>query len=275
MTEDGPPPSIEAIWARYDADEARLSAPLSERMLDLAELRPGMQVLDIASGRGEPALRAARRVAPKGRVVGTDCAESMLRMAQARAQREGVRNLELRRLAAESLATLPQASFDAALARWGLMYLEDPVAALKGARHALRPGGLLVVAVWAEPERVPYFSLPREVLARHAPVPPIEIGVQGTFRYAAADALARDLVESGFDLLAQEEVEVDVMEARTPAELVAWTRAFGMGRLLNTLPQTVQRAWAADLVAMAPSLRKGGVMRLGGVTRIVVARRAA
>ncbi len=44
----------EEIWRRCDADERRLTAPLSEAMLDLAEIRPGMQVPDLATGRREP-----------------------------------------------------------------------------------------------------------------------------------------------------------------------------------------------------------------------------
>jgi hypothetical protein len=65
------------------------------------------------------------------------------------------------------------------------------------------------------------------------------------------------------------------MEAATDEELVAWTRAFGLARLLEGLPQEVQRSWECDFVAAAAPLRKDGFVRLGGVTRIVVASAAA
>ena len=58
----------EEVWREYDETELRLTAPLSERMMDLARLGPGMRVLDLATGRGEPAVRVARRVAP-GNVI--------------------------------------------------------------------------------------------------------------------------------------------------------------------------------------------------------------
>ncbi|HEX7688176.1 MAG TPA: methyltransferase domain-containing protein, partial [Burkholderiaceae bacterium] len=106
-------------WRRYDADEARLSAHVSERMLDLAGLRAGARVLDIASGRGEPAVRAARRVAPDGVVVGTDRSDEMLAFARARAVAESVANLSLRVADGETLAGIPDGAFDAALCRWG------------------------------------------------------------------------------------------------------------------------------------------------------------
>jgi SAM-dependent methyltransferase len=263
----------EEIWRKYDRAEARLTAPLSERMVELAGLRPGMRVLDLATGRGEPAILAAQRVAPGGSVLGVDCSASMLEMARERATREGVSNLELRVLDAELLEGVPTAHFDATLARWGLMYMASPVAALKAARRAMRPKGLLVAAVWAEPARVPYFTLPRRVLERHRPLPAIDPEAPGTFRYADVERLRRDFIDAGLCVDRVEEMDVPVMEAESSSELAAWARAFGLARLLEGLPDDVQRAWEEDLASAAEPLRKDGFIRLGGVTRIVVASR--
>ena len=264
--------TAEEVWRTYDEDELRLTASVSERMLDLAGLRPGMRVLDLATGRGEPAVRAAHRVGPSGTVLGVDLAEELLRMARERAEREGVSNLELRVGNAESLDGVPAGQFDATLARWGLMYLDSPVAALSAARRAMVARGVLVAAVWAEPERVSYFTLPRRVLEKFRSLPAIDPEAPGTFRYADMGRIRRDFTAAGFAIEHVEEREVAVMEAATGAELVAWTRAFGLTRLLNDLPEEIQQAWEAALVEEAESLRKDGVVRLGGVTRIVVAR---
>lgn len=263
--------TAEEVWRMYDGVEQRLTAPLSERMLDLAELRPGMRVLDLATGRGEPAVRAAHRVGPTGAVLGVDLSEGLLQMARERAAREGLSNLDLRALNAESLEGVPTAHFHATLARWGLMYLDSPVAALSAARRAMVPRGVLVAAVWAEPERVPYFTLPRRVLGKYRSLPPIDLEAPGTFRFADAGRLHRDFAAAGFTIEHVEEREVPVMEAETDAELVAWTRAFGLTRLLNDLPEEIQQAWEADLVKETEPLRKDGFVRLGGVTRVVVA----
>ncbi|CAN5924269.1 hypothetical protein BH11MYX4_BH11MYX4_50520 [soil metagenome] len=243
-------------------------------MLDLAGLRPGMRVLDLATGRGEPAVRAAHRVGPTGSVLGLDHSEAMLHMARERAALEGLSNLELRAANVESPEGVPAAHFHATLARWGLMYLDAPVAALSAARRAMVPDGVLVAAVWAEPERVPYFTLPRRVLGKYRAVPPIDPEAPGTFRYADEARLRRDFAAAGFTVEHVEEQEVAVMEAETGAELVAWTRAFGLTRLLNDLPEEVQEAWEAELVRETEPLRRDGYVRLGGVTRIVVARPA-
>jgi len=264
-------PTPEEVWRDYDETELRLTALLSERMMDLARLGPGMRVLDLATGRGEPAVRAARRVAPGGMVVGVDVSKAMLRMARERADREGIANLELVATDAETLLGVEATLFDATVARWGLMYLDSPVAALESARRAMVSGGLLVAAVWAEPERVPYYTLPRFVLERYRAVPPIDPEAPGTFRYADLGRLQRDFAAAGFAIEHIEEIDVEVMEAATDVELIAWTRAFGLTRLLNDLPAEAQREWEADLVRMAEPLRVNGYIRLGGVTRIVVA----
>src|SRR4051812_22696285 len=184
MTAQRPILSAEAVWQKYDRMEARLTAPLSERMLELAGVGPGMRVLDLATGRGEPAVAGAHRVGPSGAVLGVDISASMLDMARERAQREGVTNLELRVLDAASLDELPADHFHSTLIRWGLMYMDAKVAALRGARRAMVPGGRLVAAVWAEPERVSYFSLPRRVLEKYRPLPAIDYASPGTFYYA-------------------------------------------------------------------------------------------
>jgi hypothetical protein len=60
--------------------------------------------------------------------------------------------------------------------------------------------------------------------------------------------------------------------ARTDtAAAIEWARAFGLTRLLSGLPNEIQLAWENDLVRTAEPLRKDGLIRLGGVTRIVVA----
>lgn len=267
------PLTVEEVWRRYDEAESRLTASVSERMLDLAGLAPGMRVLDLATGRGEPAVRAALRVGPMGHVLGVDPSESLLQMAREKAALAGLSNLELRAVGAESLEGVAAAGhFDAATVRWGLMYMASPASALASAHRALKPDGVLCAAVWAEPERVPYFTLPRRLLERYRPVPPVDFDAPGTFRHADPGQIDRDFGEAGFAIEHIEEMDIPVLEAETGAELVAWVRALGLTRLLSELPDDDQRRWEEDLVREVEPLRRGGVMYLGGVTRIVVAR---
>jgi SAM-dependent methyltransferase len=241
-------------------------------MLDLAGLQPGMRVLDLATGRGEPALRAARRVGPQGLVVGVDSSDGVLQMAKERAEREGLSNLDLRAANAELLDDIPSSFFQAATVRWGLMYMTAPVAALVNAHRALLRAGLLVAAFWAEPERVPYYTLPRRILARHRPLPAVDPEAPGVFRYADLARIERDFALAGFTMDHVEEMDVCAFEAEAGAEVVAWVRALALTKLLNGLPEDDQRAWEADLLNELERNRTDGVVRLGGVTRIVRAR---
>jgi SAM-dependent methyltransferase len=261
-------------WRRYDADEARLSAHVSERMLDLAGLRPGSRVLDIASGRGEPAVRAARRVAPDGVVVGTDRSDEMLAFARERAATEAVAaaNLSLRVVDGETLAGIPDGAFDAALCRWGIMYFDRPREALASARRCLRPGGLYVAALWAHPARASWWTMPREILARHAALPAVDPDAPGPFRFGAPAALHAGFAAAGLEPMHEEEIDTPVMESATPDGLVDWCLAFGLARLLAGQPPAVAAAWRRDMLAEAGARRGAdGRYRLGGVTRLVVA----
>jgi ubiquinone/menaquinone biosynthesis C-methylase UbiE len=264
--------SHEEAWRRYDAVEVRLTAPVSERMLDLADLRPGMRVLDLATGRGEPALRAAQRVGPEGLVVGVDLSDGLLEMARERGDGMGLANLDLRVGNAEELHDLPSAHFHAVTARWGLMYMTDPVAALAAARRALVPTGVLVAAFWAEPECTPFISLPRRLLERYRDVPEIDVEVPGPFRYDAPERITRDFDRAGLAVDHVEEMETPVFEAEAATEVVDWARVFGMEKLLAELPESDQRAWEQDFASEMERGRTGGLIQVGGVTRIVRAR---
>ena len=266
--------TLEEIWRRYDAMESRLTAPLSERMLDLAGIQPGMHVLDLATGRGEPALRAASRVGTQGSVLGVDLSGAMLRIAREAADRDGLTNVELREGNAESLDDVPRNHFHAATVRWGLMYMDAPIAALTTARKALVSAGVLVAAVWAAPERASFFTLPRRLLERYRPLPALDSDAPGMFRYADLERLVRDFSRARFTLDHVEDLEVPVFEGETVGEAVAWVRALGLGigRLLNDLPENEQRAWERDLTAELERTRTAGPLRLAGVTRVVRAR---
>src|SRR5712691_6749249 len=152
-------------WRRRWVTFERGAQPLSDRMMELAHVASGQKVLDVATGIGEPAMTAARKVGPSGRVVAIDQAPQMLEVARERMQAAGIETVEFMEGDAEA-ATLPLDSFDAAVCRWGLMFFHDPVGTLGRLRNSLAPGGWLAVAVWGEPSQVPIISLPFSVFSR-------------------------------------------------------------------------------------------------------------
>ena len=131
----------------YEVSWREQIAPSQQRLLELADLRPGESVLDVACGTGLVTFPAARAVGSGGEVVGTDISEAMVQAAAQRAAELGLTNASFQRMDAEELR-FQEESFDAALCGLGLMYVPDPLAAMRGQLRVLRRGGRAVSAVW-------------------------------------------------------------------------------------------------------------------------------
>lgn len=108
-----------------------------------AHLRRGERVLDLGSGSGHDALRAAALVGAEGRVVGIDVTPDMVERARAAAAGHENVSFEL-----GDVARLPyaDASFDAVLTNCVLNLVPNKRAAFAEAKRVLRPDGRLVVS---------------------------------------------------------------------------------------------------------------------------------
>jgi hypothetical protein len=173
---------------------------------------------------------------------------------------------------AETLDGIGDGWADVALSRWGLMYLDSPIDALVALRRKLIPGGLVVVAVWAEEHRVSYVSVPVRALSKHVSLEQLDRDHPGACYYGEVGRLEGDLGRAGIEVEHCEEVEVPVMEAETAEDLVEWVLAFGRSSAIQSLSLEKQVEWKQDLLSAAEPYRSGEVVRLGGVTRVVVAR---
>lgn len=136
-----------AFYERYWQEQLR---PAHEALLAAADLQPGEHVLDVACGTGLVTLPAAARVAPGGRVVGTDISSSMVTSARSLATERGLTNAAFECCAAEDLEVVATTTFDVALCSLGLMYVPEPAVALAEMHRLLRPGGRVVASVWGE-----------------------------------------------------------------------------------------------------------------------------
>ena len=188
---------VAAAWDRWWPSIEKGSQSISDHMIASAAIKPGHRVLDVATGIGEPAFTAARAVGQAGSVVATDQSPQMLEIARRRAKDLGSANIELRKMDAEQL-DFPEASFDAALCRCGLMFLPDLSAALDNLYRFLRPGGRMVAVVWSEPAKVPMLRLAGEVVRQYIDLPAPPPGAPDIFSLATPDALQNAYVASGF-----------------------------------------------------------------------------
>lgn len=179
---------------------------VTERLLELAEVKPGARVLDIATGIGEPALTAAARVGSEGRVVATDISPAMLAIARERAVEQGLQNVEFVETDAEQLE-FPEEYFHAVLSRFGLMFLPDVGGVLRRVRRALVKDGRLAASLYP---RSPFFSTAVAVTRRHLGLPEDE-PARMTFASDDRSQLESVLGDAGFV-----DVRSEIIELATP-----------------------------------------------------------
>src|SRR5437899_8721502 len=152
-------PSTDYPLGNTDAEHERLIwqaarvAPTTERFFREAGIGPGQRVLDIGSGVGDVAMLVARVVGPSGEVVAIERDPKFIAKARARVTEAGFHNIRFNELNVDEI--LDEKPFDAAVGRFILMYLPDPVAALRSISQVVRSGGMFV---FQEPCWVPVLA---------------------------------------------------------------------------------------------------------------------
>jgi SAM-dependent methyltransferase len=220
---------------------------VSEKIVELSEIKPGDKVLDIATGIGKPAVSAARRVKPNGKVVAIDISPQMLAIAKTRAKSLGLDSImEFRESDGEKL-DLPDstAKFDAILSRFGLMFFPNLPAALVRIRQTLITNGRLSAAVWSAPSKVPWLDLAFASVRKqiNAPAPPP--ATPGPFALADIEALKQLFSQAGFKDIKidtfQTTFEFDSPESYTKLHQQTATRIHAM--LANETEEVKKQAW--------------------------------
>jgi enediyne biosynthesis protein CalE5 len=188
---------VAAGWGAWFDWTERNFTPITNWLADAADWTPGRHVLDVACGAGYPALAAAARVAPHGRVTATDLSLEMIAAASQRANARGLRNVEFKQMEAERL-DYDEASFDAVSNVYGLMFSPDPVRALREARRVLKPGAQLALVVWDELGKSPFFSAITDVARSAIGLAQPDPSGPGPFRFAQAATLDEAVRTAGF-----------------------------------------------------------------------------
>jgi ubiquinone/menaquinone biosynthesis C-methylase UbiE len=233
-------------WYRWTPAIQDWLGAATDVMFELAGVRTGARVLDLAAGAGEPAISAARRVGPTGSVLATDISANILEYARHAAAEQGVGNLETSVMDGEHLQ-LPDESFDVVMSRVGLIYFPDQQRALAEARRVLKPGGRIAAIVYSTPDRNRFFSIPIGIIRQRAQLPPPLPGQPGPFSLGAQGVLEEAYRRAGF-----RDIEIRTVDSpvrlKSAAECVRFEReSFGalhqmMGRLSET---EREETWAA------------------------------
>ncbi len=187
---------------RWAEKVAVLTGAATEAILDAAQVREGMQVLDLASGGGEPALALAAAVGTNGHVTATDLAPEVLAIAEENAQKRGLTNITFQQADAEALP-FPDRSFDRVTCRFGVMFFLNLGQALREIYRVLKPGGRVAFVAWGAFEQNPLFTNTVGIAMKHLPTPP-EAGVFIPFKFGEAGKLAAALQEAEFRQVEEE-----------------------------------------------------------------------
>jgi SAM-dependent methyltransferase len=233
------PPS-EAVAAANAYEEGLVPALMQEwapRVAGAAEIRHGDHVLDVACGTGVLARAVADAATPGGSVTGLDLDPGMLAVARARRPdivwREG------------SAGNLPfgEASFDAVVSQFGLMFFPDQVGAIREMWRVLKPGGRLAVAVWASLEETPAYGTEVALIERIAGATagavmrmPFSLGDRAVFR-ALFDRAGVPLVSL---TTPQGRGRFSSIRTMLEADVVGWLPAVGLPLSAETVETILQ-----------------------------------
>lgn len=172
-------------------------SPVTQALIEDANIDEGETVLDVAGGPGEPSLTIAELVGPSGSVTCTDVAPEMVAAAESEARRRGLTNVAFKQCGADSLP-FEDRSFDATVCRLGAMFFPNPLAALREMLRVTKREGVITLAVWGKSELNPFSYLITNVLANHFEADePADSNTLDAFRFAEPGALAQILTEAG------------------------------------------------------------------------------
>jgi ubiquinone/menaquinone biosynthesis C-methylase UbiE len=230
--------SIAEGWKEWWQTIEVAAQKVSDRLVELAEIKLGQKVLDIATGIGEPAVTAARKLVGLsdstnkindnenniGHVLAIDISPDMLTIAKQRAAALGLQDIIEFREADAGMPELPDSSFDVVLSRWGLMFIPNLNNTLSHIYQVLVPGGRLACAVWAEASKVPFISFPLNIVMRELNVPPSPPGTPGPFALADISILQNALSNAGFTDIKSERLNV-TFEFATVEDYINYTKA--------------------------------------------------
>src|SRR6266849_763090 len=232
MTSSGRAPdyalgSTDAEHERLIQQASRL-APLTDRLFREAGIGQGQRVLDLGSGVGDVAMLVAQLVGPSGEVVGIERDIRSIAKARARVAEAGLHNVTFTQSDVNQIAN--DKPFDAAVGRFILEFLPDPLATLRSVSSLVRPGGALA---FHEPSYAPFL-----VLSAHL-----------RLWFAAASLIHEILRRSG----ANTEIGLDLYRIFKEAGLLAPTMR--MEILLGNDPEFTR--WIYDLLcSLRPQIQQ-------------------
>ena len=255
-------------WRRQSA---AMGSDMTRAIVEAAHVQPGMRVLDVACGTGEPAISLAALLADTGEVVGVDLSPAPLKIAEERAAQRGLANARFEQADAHHLPFTDN-SFDCITSRLGVMFFSDLPRALAEMRRVLKPAGRAILLVWGAMEQ-PYFQTTIGTVLRMLPdaiVP--ESGIR-MFALGTDGALSKALRESGFATIEERSVTVDWTWLGTPEEVWEYFQdvAVPFASFLQSIPAERRPVIDAEVLKAIRQYYDGTSIKFTATVNIAIA----
>lgn len=181
---------------RFRAASAAMGRAMTDAIVAEAQVQPGMSVLDVACGTGEPAISIATLLNRSCNVIGADISAGPLKIAQQRARERGLTNVVF---VPGDVHNLPfeAPSFDRITCRLGVMFFADPARAFRELHRVLKPGGRVTILAWG-PMQQPYFETTIGTILAQVPGMAVTSSGAAMFKYGQQGTLSAALREAGF-----------------------------------------------------------------------------
>ncbi len=215
--------------------------------MDALAPRLGHIVLDVGCGAGQTIVQLADRVGANGRVIGVDIGQRVL--AVARVRTANLSQVTLLRENAEAL-DLPNGSLDGIYSRFGMMFFNDPGAALSNMRCMLKHGGRIGFVCWRSVQENELDFVPLKAANLAFPID------DAPFSFERSSTIEALLEAAGFGDIAIEAVDESVSSGNMEAMLNVLTRVGALGKILRNNPTLLPGALSARR-GRASELRTG------------------
>ncbi len=238
----------QAAWSTGDYAVVGTTLQIvGENLCEALDLRSGARVLDVAAGNGNATLAAARRWCD---VTSTDYVPSLLDSGRARAQAEG-HTIQFQEADAENLP-FPDASFDAVLSTFGVMFTPNQEKAASELARVCKPGGRIGLANWTPDSFIGQLF---KTIGKYVPPAP---GVKSPALWGTKARLDELFGEAAQEIRAT--TREFAFRYRSPAHWIEVFRTYygPMNKTFGALDAEKQAAFTQDLQALMESRNRSG-----------------
>jgi len=252
-------------WAQEDDTMARLLLPVSEALLDHANIEGCQSALDIGCGGGSQSLMLAQKLGSDAQVLGVDISEPMLQVARGKAAEPDPTWADINFVQADaSTYDFGTPDFDLIFSRFGVMFFDDPVSAFSNLRKFLRPQARLAFCCWQAMQVNDWTRIPLQAALQHVPAPEkSDPQAPGPFAFADPQRIQGILQASGFSDIAVEPFIRDIRfgEASTLGASVRQLAMIGPVSMLliDQEPDVMERVFSTMEDVLAPYYRDGAL----------------